>query len=39
MPTDIAIIVAGIVLTFTIFAGTLAWCDYYARNSGQRPAE
>jgi hypothetical protein len=32
MPTETAIIVAGIVLVFTVFAVTLAWTDYYARN-------
>jgi hypothetical protein len=32
MPTETAIVVAGIVLVFTIFAVTLAWTDYYARN-------
>lgn len=31
MPTDVAIIVAGIVLAFAIFAGTLAWGDCYTR--------
>jgi len=32
MPTDVAITVAAIVLGFTIFAGTLAWGDFYTRN-------
>lgn len=31
MPTDVAITVAAIVLGFTIFAGSLAWADYYTR--------
>lgn len=32
MPTDVSIIVAGIVLMFTVFAAALAWGDYYTRN-------
>ena len=32
MPTETAIIVAGIVLMFTVFVVTMAWADYYARN-------
>jgi hypothetical protein len=32
MPTDVAIIVAGIVLIFVLFAAALAWGDYYTRN-------
>ena len=32
MPTDVAIVVAGIVLAFVIFVGTLAWGDYHSRN-------
>lgn len=32
MPTETAIIVAGIVLMFAVFAVTLAWADYFARN-------
>lgn len=31
MPADIAIIVAAIVLAFLVFAGALAWGDYYTR--------
>lgn len=33
MPTDIAIIVAGITLFFVIFAGALAWADFYSRGA------
>ena len=33
MPTETAIIVAGIVLVFSLFAVALAWADYYSRNS------
>jgi hypothetical protein len=32
MPMETAIIVAGIVLFFAVFAVTLAWADYYSRN-------
>ena len=32
MPTETAIIVAGIVLFFVVFAVTLAWADFYTRN-------
>jgi hypothetical protein len=32
MPTETAIVVAGIVLVFAIFAVSLAWADYYSRN-------
>jgi hypothetical protein len=32
MPTDIVIIIAGIVLVFAIFGATLVWADYYTRN-------
>ena len=32
MPTETAIIVAGIVLMFAVFAVTLAWADYYTRD-------
>jgi hypothetical protein len=32
MPTDVAIIVAGIVLMFAVFAAALAWGDCYTRN-------
>jgi len=31
MPTETAIVIAGIVLFFTVFAATLAWADYYTR--------
>lgn len=33
MPTDIAIIVAAIVLGFLVFAGALAWGDHYTRGA------
>ena len=32
MPTETAIIVAGIVLMFSVFAVVLAWANYYTRN-------
>ena len=32
MPTETAIVVAGVVLVFALFAVTLAWADYYTRN-------
>jgi hypothetical protein len=32
MPTETAVIVAGIVLVFAVFAVTLAWAAYYTRN-------
>ena len=31
MPTETAIIVAGVVLAFVVFAVSLAWADYYTR--------
>jgi hypothetical protein len=31
MPTDVAIIVAAILLAFAIFAGTLVWADHYTK--------
>ncbi len=34
MPTDIAIIVAGITAVFILFAAALAWSDHY---SSRRP--
>lgn len=33
MPTDVAIIVTGVVLAFLIFAATLAWADHYTRGA------
>jgi len=33
MPTETAVIIAGIVLMFAVFAVTLAWADYYTRNA------
>jgi len=32
MPTETAIIVAGIILFFAVFAIALAWVDFYTRN-------
>jgi hypothetical protein len=32
MPTEIAIIIGGIVLAFAVFAVALAWADFYTRN-------
>ena len=29
MPTEVALVIAGIILVFATFAGTLAWADYY----------
>lgn len=29
MPTDVAVIIAGIILMFVGFAAVLAWADYY----------
>ncbi len=31
MSTETIIVVAGIILVFTVFAVTLAWADYYSR--------
>ena len=31
MPTQTAIVIAGIVLVFGVFAIALAWVDYYTR--------
>jgi hypothetical protein len=33
MPTDVAIIVAGITLAFVLFAVALAWADIYTRGA------
>jgi hypothetical protein len=33
MPTETAIVVAGIVLMFAAFVVTLAWADYYTRDT------
>ncbi len=33
MPTDVAVIVAGIVLVFAIFAASLAWADHYSKGA------
>ena len=32
MPTETVVVVAGIVLAFTVFALTLAWADNYTSN-------
>ena len=32
MPTQTAIIIAGVVLAFAAFAISLAWADFYTRN-------
>ena len=34
MPTDVVIAVVGIVAAFALFAGALAWADFYS--SGAR---
>ena len=31
MPTQTAMVIAGIILVFAIFAVTMAWVDYYTR--------
>jgi hypothetical protein len=33
MPTETAVIIAGIILVFSLFAVALVWADYYTRNS------
>jgi hypothetical protein len=38
MPTQTAIVVAGIVLVFAVFAVSLAWVDFYARGSHKTDA-
>ncbi len=30
MPADVAIFVAAIVVAFAVYAGVLAWADYYS---------
>jgi hypothetical protein len=32
MPTETAVVVAGVVLVFAVFSVVLAWGDYYTRN-------
>jgi len=39
MPTQTALIVAGILLVFAAFAVSLAWADFYSRNSRAHSAE
>ena len=31
MPTETALVIAGVVLAFAVFAVALAWADYYSR--------
>ena len=33
MPTETAVVVAGIVAVFMIYAGVLMWADYYTNKS------
>lgn len=33
MPTDVAIVVVGISTAFALFAGALAWADFYSRGA------
>jgi len=33
MPTDVAIVVAAIVVAFGVFAVALAWADYHTRGA------
>jgi hypothetical protein len=33
MPTETAIVIAGVVLVFVAFAAALAWADFYTRNT------
>jgi hypothetical protein len=40
MPTEIAVIVAGIVFAFLVFAAALAWGDLYSRGTRtEQPGE
>lgn len=39
MPSDVAIVVAGIVLAFVIFAATLAWGDFQTRGHRSESGE
>ena len=39
MPTETAIVVAGIVLVFAVFAAALAWADRRTRGLGAPHAE
>jgi len=40
MPNDVALVVAGIVLMFALFAAALAWADFYTGKIKQPgPAE
>jgi hypothetical protein len=32
MPTEVAIVITGIVLVFAAFAAALGWAAYYTRN-------
>jgi len=33
MPTDVAIIISGIVLAFVVFAAALAWADHHSHSA------
>lgn len=35
MPTETAVVVAGITLAFLVFALTLAWADHYTNKNRQ----
>jgi len=35
MPTDVAIVVAGVAAAFIIFAGALAWADFYSSGASK----
>ena len=37
MPTEVAVITAGIVFVFIVFAAVLAWSDFYS--TGERRAK
>ncbi len=32
MPTEVAVITAGIIFVFVVFAAVLAWGDYYSKD-------
>ncbi len=38
MPTQTAIVVAGIILVFAVFAVSLDWVDYYSQGSHKTDA-
>lgn len=39
MPADVAMVVTGIVLAFALFAGVLAWADFYTKGRSPVAAE